>query len=84
MPTYEYDCERCGRIEALQKMSDPPLTICPTCGGPVKKRFSAGTGVIMKGGGATGGGGAPPCDRDRPCCGRDTRCDQPGCHSDPS
>ena len=75
MPTYEYDCKTCGIFEAMQKMSDPPLATCPDCGGPVKKRFSAGTGIIMK------GGAAPRCDRDQPCCGRQTRCDEAGCHN---
>lgn len=28
MPTYEYECERCGVIEVEQKLSDPPLTTC--------------------------------------------------------
>jgi len=29
MPTYEYECERCGVFEVEQKISDPPLTTCP-------------------------------------------------------
>ena len=33
MPFYRYQCEDCGEeIEAFQKMSDEPLTICPACG----------------------------------------------------
>jgi len=32
MPIYEYRCKACGReLEALQKMSDDPLTDCPQC-----------------------------------------------------
>jgi putative FmdB family regulatory protein len=31
MPTYEYECSKCGRaFEADQKISDPPLTSCPS------------------------------------------------------
>ena len=42
MPIYEYQCENCGhRSEALQKMSDPPLTTCDVCGGSLKKLLSA-------------------------------------------
>ena len=42
MPIYEYQCENCGhRSEALQKMSDPPLTTCDECGGSLKKLLSA-------------------------------------------
>jgi putative FmdB family regulatory protein len=42
MPIYEYQCQDCGqRTEALQRMSDPPLTTCPHCNGPLKKLISA-------------------------------------------
>lgn len=42
MPLYEYQCESCGRrTEALQRMSDPPLAVCPHCGGALKKLLSA-------------------------------------------
>ena len=52
MPTYRYECGRCGRIhEAFQAMSDPPLTICPDCGGPLTQLISGGAGVILKGSG---------------------------------
>jgi len=30
MPTYEYECAKCKRsFETEQKISDPPLTVCP-------------------------------------------------------
>ena len=42
MPLYEYQCQQCGeRLEIIQKMSDPPYTHCPKCGGEVKKLFSS-------------------------------------------
>jgi putative FmdB family regulatory protein len=42
MPLYEYECQKCGkRTEALQRFVDPPLTVCPTCGGDLKKLLSA-------------------------------------------
>jgi putative FmdB family regulatory protein len=42
MPLYEYQCESCGRrSEVLQKLSDPPLAVCPHCGGALKKLLSA-------------------------------------------
>ena len=32
MPTYEYRCANCSEVvEALQKISESPLTICPSC-----------------------------------------------------
>jgi len=41
MPLYEYQCNRCGeRIEVIQKMSDPPYSHCPKCGGTVRKLMS--------------------------------------------
>lgn len=41
MPLYEYECAKDGTFEQIQKFSDPPLTACPTCGGPVEKLLSA-------------------------------------------
>lgn len=41
MPLYEYECPTDGTFERMQKFSDPPLTTCPTCGGPVEKLLSA-------------------------------------------
>jgi len=49
MPVYEYQCESCGkRLEKIQKFSDPPLTQCEVCGGPLKKVLSA-PALIFKG-----------------------------------
>lgn len=52
MPFYEYQCQVCGaEHEALQRISDPPLTDCPACGKPaLKKRISA-AGFRLKGSG---------------------------------
>ncbi len=42
MPIYEYRCESCGeRTEAIQSFDDPPLAVCPHCGGALKKLMSA-------------------------------------------
>ena len=51
MPTYEYYCEKCGRFEELQRMSDEPLSRCPTCGGPVRRLISRNVSIIFKGSG---------------------------------
>ncbi|WDP88965.1 MAG: zinc ribbon domain-containing protein [Desulfobacter sp.] len=41
MPVYEYQCKECGHIEeAFQKISEPPLEICPQCKGSLKKLIS--------------------------------------------
>jgi len=42
MPIYEYDCPKCGRFDAIQKMSAPPLRRHDACGSAVKKVMSAG------------------------------------------
>ena len=42
MPLYEYECKQCDeRTEILQKLSDPPYSHCPKCGGKVKKLISS-------------------------------------------
>lgn len=42
MPIYEYKCLECHRrLETLQRLSEPPLTTCPECGGELKKLVSA-------------------------------------------
>ena len=42
MPLYEYLCDACGhRFELIKKYSDPPLEVCPKCGGAVHKLQSA-------------------------------------------
>ena len=49
MPLYEYECPQCQKtFEALQKVTDPPLTQCETCQGPVQKRVSR-TSFQLKG-----------------------------------
>ncbi|MFN2384873.1 MAG: FmdB family zinc ribbon protein [Thermoanaerobaculia bacterium] len=42
MPIYEYDCASCGRrTEAIQRVGEKHLKVCPRCGGALKKAFSA-------------------------------------------
>jgi putative FmdB family regulatory protein len=42
MPIYEYECQKCKRrTEAIQRMGERPLKICPHCGGKLKKLASA-------------------------------------------
>lgn len=50
MPTYEYECSSCQYLfEAFQNISEKPLTECPRCGGPVKRKISGGSGLLFKG-----------------------------------
>lgn len=51
MPTYQYACTACDhRFEAVQSFSDDSLTVCPECGGPLRKVFSS-VGIVFKGSG---------------------------------
>ncbi len=51
MPLYEYKCLTCGRhTEKRQKFSDPEITQCPTCNGPLERVISA-PNIAFKGGG---------------------------------
>lgn len=51
MPTYEYACRNCGEhLEAVQSFSDDPLTVCPNCGGELRKVFGS-VGIVFKGSG---------------------------------
>lgn len=62
MPLYEYECTACHRhTEKIQKFSDPEITICPHCGGPLERVISA-PAISFKGGGwyADGYGNAKP------------------------
>jgi putative FmdB family regulatory protein len=62
MPLYEYECTACHkRTEKIQKFSDPEITVCPKCGGPLERVLSA-PAISFKGGGwfADGYGSAKP------------------------
>ena len=52
MPIYEYRCEECGfQEEYLQKVSEPPKTVCPSCGKPAYRKLLSAAGFQLKGSG---------------------------------
>ena len=52
MPFYEYQCQACGaQVEALQKISDPPLKKCPECGKAKLRKLVSAPVFRLKGGG---------------------------------
>jgi len=52
MPTYEYQCQKCGlKFERFQNIKEEPIRKCPECSGSVKKLIGAGAGIIFKGSG---------------------------------
>jgi putative FmdB family regulatory protein len=52
MPFYEYQCKNCGHeLEAMQKISEPPLKKCPHCGKSQLQRLMSAPLFRLKGGG---------------------------------
>jgi putative FmdB family regulatory protein len=68
MPIYAYKCESCGFAkDVLQKMSDSPLEVCPSCSQASFKKQLTAAGFQLKGSGwyATdfkGGSSGAPSD----------------------
>lgn len=74
MPIYAYKCSECGfEQDVMQKMSDAPLTDCPSCGKSSFAKQLTAAGFALKGNGyyATDfkNGGAKPADPPSPACG---------------
>jgi len=53
MPTYDYQCERCGHeFELFQSISEQPKRKCPECGkNQLRRMFGTGAAVMFKGSG---------------------------------
>jgi putative FmdB family regulatory protein len=52
MPFYEYQCKNCGHdLEAMQKITEPPLKKCPHCGKSQLQRLMSAPVFRLKGGG---------------------------------
>ena len=50
MPTYEYECTRCGTITSeFKPMSAPRRQRCPACRSKVELLISGGLGIVFKG-----------------------------------
>ncbi|VXB65656.1 FmdB family zinc ribbon protein [Massilia sp. 9I] len=64
MPIYAYRCDECGFTkDVLQKISDPVLTVCPSCGKDAFKKQVTAAGFQLKGTGwyvTDFRGGTPP------------------------
>ncbi|MBA4218648.1 MAG: zinc ribbon domain-containing protein [Proteobacteria bacterium] len=72
MPIYAYRCSACGHAkDVLQKLSDAPLTTCPSCGAEAFGKQLTAAGFQLKGSGwyATdfkGSGTAAPANAPAP------------------
>ena len=52
MPIYEYRCASCGfQDEFLQKVSERPLKVCPSCGKAKFEKMLSAPGFQLKGSG---------------------------------
>jgi putative FmdB family regulatory protein len=52
MPVYEYACKACGHeFEREQRISDPPVKKCPSCGALKARRQISRTSFVLKGSG---------------------------------
>ena len=73
MPIYAYKCGSCGHAkDVLQKISDAPLTVCPSCGAESFSKQVTAAGFQLKGsgwyvtdfrGGNTGAAADKPADK---------------------
>jgi putative FmdB family regulatory protein len=51
VPTYQYACTECGHsFDVVQSFSEDSLSVCPECGGRLRKVYNA-VGVVFKGSG---------------------------------
>lgn len=52
MPTYNYECKKCGyKFEKFQGITEDAVKICEKCNGEVRRLISSGAGIIFKGNG---------------------------------
>lgn len=52
MPTYDYQCEKCGHeFERVQRITEDPIKTCPECKSKKAKRLLSAPNFILKGGG---------------------------------
>lgn len=52
MPTYDYECKKCGHVfEVFQSIHADPLKKCPKCKGKIQRLIGGGGGILFKGSG---------------------------------
>ena len=81
MPTYEYECLKCGtHFDVMQSFADAPVTKCTECRGKVRKVFTP-PAIIFKGKGfhcndyKSDGGAKPSCAKEPGEVKADTKCE---------
>lgn len=64
MPVYEYECNGCQKIfEVQQRIADAPVSVCPECGGNVRKLISMSSFRLKGGGWYTDGYSGGACGK---------------------
>ena len=76
MLTYAYHCEKCGEFEHEQRITEPKLERCPSCGSKVQRLISGGQAFISKG----GGGSIKGCAQASTCSSHGAGCSSCGMH----
>ena len=52
MPTYDYECNKCGyKFDLFQSITSKPSATCPKCKSKAQRLISGGGGIIFKGSG---------------------------------
>jgi putative FmdB family regulatory protein len=83
MPIYAYKCSACGHAEdVLQKISDTPLTVCPSCGQAAYAKQVTAAGFQLKGSGwyvtdFRGGSNGAPSSSAKPAASGDAAAAKP-------
>lgn len=84
MPTYQYRCTECGHeLEAVQKFTDPSLTVCPACEGALNKVFSP-VGIVFKGSGFYATDSRRKSSASQPAASSDSRAETPAAEVKPA
>jgi len=80
MPIYEYRCQKCGGVTELliRSEQDEDAIQCRHCNSPSLQRLLSLPAVGPQ---SSRQPHQAECDKNSPCCGRETRCDQPPCET---
>jgi putative FmdB family regulatory protein len=70
MLTYAYECEKCGEFDHEQRITEPRLERCPSCGRKVERLITGGQAFISKG----GRGSIKGCAQASTCSSRGSHC----------
>ncbi|HDQ25202.1 MAG TPA: zinc ribbon domain-containing protein [bacterium] len=68
MPSYTYECDKCGLVDVRQPITEPPHRKCPQCGGEkVRRIIGAGGGILTRGSAPQQQHGCGGCPHGKAC-----------------